>query len=406
MPFRTEDRAQLRSDGAFQLKGRVAFSPLKGCSMLAEDLLKTPGHRGNAEKPKANNDIKFATVDRERAQKIDSITRAMLEDPKFHSLIRDSLGHEKTTNWCLNDLRQSVPQSIDAWLSAAEASANRIDSWLFIAPRTHDFALLHPLFLAAMLDLKVSVRPAMDQALLHYWQEIFKGTWSFDILDGGWRLAPGADVPAKALLVYGSDETIAELRAASNAEVQGFGSWVTVSMIHAKNWTKDAWVKDAFSLNQQGCMSSRLLFVWDEETPELSSRTVSIGPLSHGDHLHLAHSELDLALEGYELLPRPNLDDLPLGHRPWPGLEGIQTLLSSRPLTLPVIRASRADLIDIVRAIERDPSIMLLSLDAETKAVIQPHSELMICEVGNANVAGWTGIHGGKPLFLPDPKLK
>jgi hypothetical protein len=406
LPFRTEDRVELRRDGAFQLKGRVAFSPLKGCSMLAEDLLKkSDSSLAKAESPR-DGENKFATISYERAEALHRLTQKMLADPAFQQLIEQSLTHKITSDWCLADLRLSVPSDEKAWLAAGKAASNQADSWLFIAPRTHDFALLHPLFIAALLDLKVSIRPALDQELLKYWQNLLKDIWSFEILDASWRLEASAPVPAKALLVYGSDETIAELRSVTDTPIQGFGSWVTVSMIHAKNWADNSWVKDAFSLNQQGCMSSRLLFVWDEETPELPSRSVTIGPLSHGDHLHLAHSELDMALEGYDIMSRPNLDDLPLGHRVWPGLDGIQSLLSSRPLTLPVIRACRKDLADIVKAIEKDSSLKLLSCDSETKAVIESRSELTICEVGRANVARWSGIHGGRSLFSLKQKLK
>ena len=402
-PFRTEDRALVREDGAFQLKGRVAFSPLKGCSLLAEDLLKSSNKIAGPTNTGAANTPHRTVVSPNRAETLHRLTQQMMCDPEFHALVLGSLGQNRVAEWFIDDLRNSIPRSTEAWIEAAKASQNQLESWLFIPPRTHDFAVVHPLFLAALLDLRILVRPSADLALLQYWQKLFKGFWQFEFINSAWRLETGEAFPAAGLLVFGSDETIAELRAASLVPVQGFGTWLTVSIIHRDSWLKDDWVKDAFSLKQQGCMSSRLLFVWDDKTPpSVHDRTVNIGSLTHGDYLHLAHSELDMALDGYTILARPSLDDLLLGHKAWNDREGIQNLLSSRPLTLPVIRISRTDLDVVIRSIEADDSFKLVSCDAASKALLSGHPKILTRTIGQANTAPWNGVHGRQALFFSE----
>ncbi len=403
-PFRTEDRVRLGEDGAFQLQGRVAFSPLKGCSLLAEDILKTvPKGRLRPEDLRIKSSSLTSKAAPGRAAEIHHRTQFMLRDPNFRCLIQRSLGQDQLVSWWLEDLNASVPPSTEAWLAAADAAQNSCNSWLIIPPRTHEFAVMHPLFLAALLDLRVTVRPSLDRELLEYWQTLFKGFWNFAIVSSDWRLLPGDQPVAEGLLIYGSDETIKELQSATTARVHGFGTWLTLTLIKATSWMQDAWVKDAFSLKQAGCMSSRLLIVWDDERPSrLGARKATIGPLTHGDHLHLAHSELDLCCRGYSLLQRLSRDDLVLGHRAWAPADELESLLSPRPLTLPIIRASRKDLGAISKLIELNPSFQLVSADAESLDLLKAYPKIKTVAVGKANTAGWTGVHGGRPVFFPD----
>ncbi len=399
-PFRTEDRAEVFPDGSFQLKGRVAFSPLKGCSMLAEDLLGAQAPKVAA--PQTAAALQAQDVSRERAALVHQKTQAMLADPEFHALLRRNLGLETLARWALADLKASVPETVDAWIAAARDSQNICGSWLIIPPHTHDIALLHPLFLAAVLDLKVSVRAAEDdQGMLRYLKKLFHGAWDFNVVPRSFRIAPGEDIGHEGLLVFGSDETIAELRAATKAKVQGFGTWITASLMHSSSWAQDEWVKDAFSLGQQGCMSSRLLIVWDESAPQLAARTVTLGALDRGSQLHLAHSELDLAVRAYEVFPRPTPDHLVLGERLYTENQSLAAELSSRPLTLPVLRASRAALETVWRSLEDNPSFKLLSCDEKTHSLAPKALSTRLCALGATNVAKWTGRHGGIPLFFP-----
>ena len=403
-PFRTEDRVELRADGSFQLEGRVAFSPLKGCSLLAEDILApNPATEQIREvEIKKHAHALSATELKERAERIHRLTQAMVNDAQFENLVRRSLLLDKPTIWWLGDLKASVPQSVEAWLQAAQDTGNQSDSWLMIPPRTHDFALMHPLFMAALLNLKVVVRETKDTELLRYWQGLFQGFWTFSTLNSDWRVEEGTALPAQSLLVFGSDETIEYLRSKTSHPVHGFGSWVTISMIHKDSWTGDEWIKDAFSLRQEGCMSSRLLIVWDEKTPEtLAERSVVIGQLSPGEQLHLAHSELDLALKGFQILPRSDRQQLVLGHKPFAKSDLIHDLLSTRPLTMPVIRASKADIDLILDEVNQRPSLKLISFDSQTSQLLSKVRETLLRPLGRANEAPWTGWHGTDRLFFP-----
>lgn len=403
-PFRTEDRVELRADGSFQLEGRVAFSPLKGCSLLAEDILAP----APAVEPIREAEVKKMSHThspedlKERATRIHSLTQSMLKDEKFAALVRRNLVLEQPTQWWLKDLEASVPQSVDAWIQAAQETGNQSSSWLMIPPRTHDFALMHPLFMAALLNIKVVVRETKDTEIFRYWQDLFKGFWSFSILNSDWRLEEGTALPAQSLLVFGSDETIEDLRSKTSHSVHGFGSWVTITIIHKDSWASDAWVKDAFSLKQEGCMSSRLLVVWDAKVPEaLPEKSVVIGQLSPSEQLHLAHSELDLALKGFHILPRPDRQQLVLGHRPFGKRDRIHDLLSTRPLTLPIVRASRNDLELILDEITRSPSLKLVSHDSQSSELLGEVGDTLLRPVGRANEAHWTGWHGTDRLFFP-----
>lgn len=406
-PFRTEDRVLLKADESFQLRGRVAFSPLKGCSLFAEDLLKSSSKPSLSLNPqlirKALHLESAAGVSEERAKTIHKLAQWMLSDPEFLAKIETGLKHRQLAEWCLSDLKASIPQSPRGWLKAGIATKNSAESWLLIPPRTHDFAVMHPLFMAALLNLRLVVRSTFDAPLLAYWARVFKAFWTFETLDPSWRLDSGEALPCHSLMVFGSDETILTLRDATPQPVQGFGNWITISIIHRSSWTDNSWVKDAFSLGQEGCMSSRLLVVWDDQAPDsLAPQPVTIGPLSHGEHLHLAHSELDMALGGWELLPRSSLDSLVIGHREWDAELRVEDLLSSRPLTLPVVRSSRADVAAIFTAVANNKTFKLVSADYLSQPLLARHNLPAICEIGQANAAKWTGKHGGQSLFFPE----
>ncbi|RZA22018.1 MAG: hypothetical protein EOP10_15975 [Proteobacteria bacterium] len=403
-PFRTEDRVTLKGDGSFQLQGRVAFSPLKGCSLLAEDILKNQNELLRNEKPRAGTYTKISDDELKlRAEKIHGLAQTMVKDPKFHKLVHKSLLLEKPVEWWIQDLKASVPQSVDEWIKAAHASQNQSPSWLIIPPRTHDFALMHPLFLASVLNLDVVVRETKETELLRYYQDLFEGYWTFSIVSSDWRLEEGTVLPAQSILVFGSDETIEILKDATSHPVQGFGSWITLSAIHVSTWDQDVWVKDAFSLRQEGCMSSRLLIVWDEETPKhLEPKTVKLGDLTQGEQLHLAHSELDLALHGFEVFKRSSTHDIVLAHKKYTPGETIEDLLSSRPLTLPIVRANRSALRELFEQITKNPSLKLLSVDKPTRVAAEPLKSVILRDIGRANEAPWTGWHGTDPLFFPE----
>lgn len=401
-PLRTEDRVDLRSDGSFQLLGRVAFSPLKGCSLLAEEILAdSQSHlEGSLPHPvhhSAINDLDLLS----RAKTIHERTQTMLADESFHKLVQKSLSLEILANWALEDLRRSVPQTPEAWVRAARETRNESPSWLIIPPRTHDFALMQPLFMAAVLDLKGVVRETRDTDLIRYWQDLFKDFWQFSVVNSNWRLDESTVLPAHSVMVFGSDDTIEAIRAVTSHPVHGFGNWITLSIIHKKNWSENSWIKDAFSLRQEGCMSSRLLVVWDEDAPaELEKRTIKIGDLSPSEQIHLAHSELDLALSGYQLLPRSDSNELVVGHRLYSKTCEIQEYLNTRPLTLPVLRASRSDLDNLREQIMKNPSFKLVSLDKESNEALGNLGSVQTRGIGRANEAPWTGWHGMEPLFF------
>jgi hypothetical protein len=396
-PLRTEDRVTLRDDGSFQLQGRVAFSPLKGCSLLAEDVLKD---LSEPLKGAPYNQISDEELG-ERALRIHALTERMMVDPQLHRLVRKSLVLEKPIEWWLEDLAASVPRSAEEWVKAAKASQNQSPSWLIIPPRTHDFALMHPLFLASVLKLDVVVRETKETQWLRYFQDLFEGYWTFSIVSSDWRIDKGTVLPAQSILVFGSDETIELLKEATSHPVQGFGNWVTVSAIHSSTWDSDRWVKDAFSLRQEGCMSSRLLIVWDEDTPEhLKTKAVTLGELTQGEQLHLAHSELDLAINGFEVFQRLSANNIVVAHKAYVPGERLENLLSSRPLTLPIIRANRIGLRDLLMQIMKNPSLKLLSVDAPTRVVAENLENVILRDIGRANEAPWTGWHGNEPLFF------
>lgn len=401
-PFRTEDRVELRSDGAFQLQGRVAFSPLKGCSLLAEEILKDSHSSLDGDLP---HPVSFTAITDdelyERAKTLHALTQKMLSDETFSKLILKSLGLEKLAAWCLQDLKNSVPLTAEAWVRAAKETRNESPSWLIIPPRTHDFALMHPLFMAALWNLKVVVRETKETDLLRYWQDLFAGYWQFSVVSSHWRLEEGTVLPAHSVMVFGSDDTISAIRAATSHPVHGFGNWVTMSVIHKDSWAGEAWVKDAFSLRQEGCMSSRLLLVWDEETPaDLPSRSVKIGELSPSEQLHLAHSELDLSLNGFTLLPRAEASELVIGHKVYDEGRDIQDYLTTRPLTLPVVRLSRKQLENLRDQITNNASFKLITFDRRSQDALGNLGSAQTRELGHANEASWTGWHGTEPLFF------
>lgn len=395
-PIRTEDRVQLKADGRFQLEGRVAFSPLKGCSLLAEDLLRKD--IASSQAARTIQILEARSVARERAEDIHRRAWSMLGDPLFRNIVNAELRSERLSDWMLEDLRQSLPASVDEWLEAGrEAQGTQsVRQWIFIPPHTHSLAILHPLFLAALLNLDVAVRDVSSPGMHAYLQKLFEGFWSFRRLPNSWRL-PSSEA-AEAILVFGSNETLSALRKTTQLPLVGFGTWLTSTLIHARSWSQGLWLKDAFSLKQEGCMSSRILFVWGAESP-MAAEGEGIGSLPFEDQLQLAHSELAMCVQGFQLLERPNPNFPVLGWKDWQANDSLESLLSPRPFTLPIIRIQENDWASFCKLLAQTPDLKKLSVDQESLAKLPKDLPAERVPLGRANVARWSGRHDGRALF-------
>lgn len=396
-PIRTEDRVLLQDDGRFQLEGRVAFSPLKGCSLLAEDLLRKNAKISNQKVSTQKLESEF--IDSTRAEEIHRRASAMLSDARFRNILEAELQSDILADWMLDDLRKSLPQTPEAWITAAQNARDNesVRRWIFIPPHTHSLALLHPLFIAALLNLDVAVRDVSNPAMHAYLQSVFQGFWSFRRLPASWRLP--SDEAADAIMVFGSNETLATLRDCTPLPIVGFGTWLTLSLIHADSWAESPWLKDALSLRQEGCMSSRLLFVWGPSDRMKTKKAAPIGPLPFDDQLQLAHSELALRIQGYTLLDRPSPDHPVLGWKDWQDGLSLESLLSPRPFTLPIIRLQEGDFEAVTKLFLQAADLKKISVDKRSGERLPAELQSLLCPIGTANQALWDGRHGGRALF-------
>ena len=176
-------------------------------------------------------------------------------------------------NSALDDLKSSIPANEDEFYTAILASNPKHDSILIIHPNTHSFSSIYPLTFSVASTMKVSIRLPRGEnkfaplrVLINELNKlIIENDLSKNIistLDDSYRIG-NTPVKEDCILAFGTDETIASFKSLTKKEVIAYGSTVSVSILsedidHIK---MEKALKDFYSLNQLGCLSSRVLFI-------------------------------------------------------------------------------------------------------------------------------------------------
>ncbi len=386
--IRTEDMAEVFADGSFRLLGRARGAPLKGCSLLAEEIVAKRSTRIVAARP--------------RTRSTGVSVRARVEGffaAEAESLLAQELGSRDLARATVEDVRASLPTSDAAW---SEAAARAVGSsapqrWLFVLPRSHSIAGLHPIAMGVAAGLDVTVRQTPSiflEAYLALFPEVAR-------LDTAFRIASPADVERfDAILAFGSDETIAAIEAASGKPVVGFGERAGVALLSAAE-TQDPAVavqlaRDAFSLSQAGCVSTRLAVVIGEsaDAPALARNLGAATRALHGWPSLPLDVRLGMEIErarferlGFELiLPQePGAPLVAVTRTP------CREMLARRAYCLPLFLPQNASLSFM-------STIGTLTASPQTLGAAKREG-LSFRPLGAAHAISWNGAHEGRPLF-------
>jgi hypothetical protein len=405
-PIRTEDMALVRADGAFQLLGRVPMSPLKGCSMLAEQVA---GDRPLPMPSQSSGRTMKDPVSKTRAAAVHAIAWNLRDDPEFWALWKAELHGTRAAEWLREDLAYSLPATVDEWITAAEVARGPgcPARWLIIPPDTHNFAWLYPILLGTVLGLDMHLRTRADDALTLWMQKKLAPLGGFTSWAAPQRIGVDPMPDVDAVLLYGSDETIAAVQAVCPVPVQGFGSSLTVSLIHNQGGIIGLW-KDAFSLLQKGCMSSRVLFMLED--PEaaafqegflrsLQEATQPVGPLPLGMDLALEHAAFGLRCEGRTIPPRPCEGAPLLWIQRFNPRNNLQSVLLDRAMSLSLVLVPKNLWADFAEWLPAQKNLHKIAVHGQTLPWALDDRRFEIVEAGLANGPYWDGRHQNRPLF-------
>lgn len=417
-PLRTEDMVTLEGSGRFSLHGRVPSTALKGCSLLAEDwqgklppLRLAHAQAAKAEERNAPDQVEVL----QRASVVNERVAQLWKSEEHDKLLRELVGSPTLGMSLKDDLRRSAPATPGSWAAAAQESisANTPGRWLIIPPSTHPIAALYPLTVAAVLGLDLTIRCSSGEELLHFWKEHFADLIRIELCPASYRIGDSPAPSVDALLAFGSDETIAQMREQSPWPVQGFGSHITATLVRSSNFNSKEiqnliW-KDALSLAQKGCMSSRLLIIWDIPAKGLEGPALNFfqdigrtwaAPIPGPEALALVHAHFQMLQEGRDVLPRRSADDPLISSLRWSNSLELSSILAHRAWTLPMVLVNSGLESELTSWLKRESSLSKLSACSESRALVEGLG-IEICELGAANAPEWNGRHHGRQLFCP-----
>lgn len=409
--IRSEDLARVGVDRSFVLLGRAPQAPLKGCSLLAEEIV--------AAEPKAHLPgglVQLFTPDMTRVETAHKTLFQFLTDGDVHAALADDFGGEPLAKAALEDLAQSVPQTTELWEKAARQAfeGERLPQrWLFVLPANHPLVGVYPLAIGAALGLDMTVRvPAALAGKERFLQRLIDA-FSARSCSAALRIESAASVANyDALLVYGDDETIEKIRTVSDGKpLSAFGTRAGISVIDSDRPEPKivkALARDAFSLGQSGCMSVRLAIVLGDgarardfcealrKAGEDFLHATTIPPLDRiGQELEATR----LAALGFTNLPVKGLRAPLIAFRRG-GPEPTQAL-ALRPYTLPVWFAD-----SLPQALIEDSTIGTITASPPLFDELSCSQQFKNHSVGKsfrllgrANAPAWNGLHEGRPLF-------
>lgn len=389
--IRTEDLVDLAEDGSFQLLGRLESAPLKGCSLLAEDVLESEATPAFA----ANGEVTPHEGDAARAQAFLDFFDDFLAKPLVHKALSREFGSDAAATAALEDLAFSAPGTVEDWLAATKPRRTA-SHWLLILPENHSLVGLYPLAMAYVLGLKVTVRvprrfepkTSFLQIFLDHLQELPDA--SLGTVDASFR-AGKTPFDAHGVMVFGSDETVAALKALLPGKlVQGFGNHVGWTEFSADRL--DELARDALSLGQRGCMATRVAVTRDRTLTEsdLAARIAEAGakfwdaPLDWRLRVALDGAALELEAHGFTVHEAKT-----------PAAPLVATRLVESPddVTPELLRAAVSRHPFVI------PVVIVKSSTGEFRVTKSRYQGLSFREVGEANRPIWDGSHETRELF-------
>ena len=437
-PIQTEDLAGLKAEETFELLGRVPNAPLRGCSMLAQEVLKPKPTTQETALVWTSAGIKLELNDQEvldRGTKAVAALQRFFDAPSTLNTLTSELKSATASASAVDNIRQNLPHTENDWLAIVKNATHPStpNRWLIILPGSHSVAGLYPLAVATVAGLSLKVRVPRNfensnSLVSNFIQLVVEDVarpGSIEVLPSNWKVTDAVDDTCDAILAYGENQTIKMLREVSEKPVSGFGNAITAAFITEDDLTHRSALlaQDAFALAQRGCLSARFAVLFSDKS--LGELARIFGPLILQEFKGFWGSSLDvptnsaLVLEevalrqrGIPLVDRPHGFPLVSFYKAPLQARGYSDLVGLRQFTLPIAVAPRGrsgeERNDLVAGIIRNiPDLSLIVHDSSMRTFCdvakisrQLNPFLQLRKLGQADAPAWDGLHQGLPLFV------
>ena len=344
----------------------------------------------------------------------------LLRQHSFQAALLKEFEAKALVKMAADDLGRGMPKGAQQWaqsIRTATGGGSGPRSWLFILPNNHSVAGIYPLTVAAKAGLRVWVRrtnskrgSAESLLIAHFKKEMGARLTivpeTFRI--GETLLPPGVE----AVFAFAADTTVAALRPALRIPLQAFGEATCAALIATDDIAANPsaiarlLVRDAFSLGQMGCMSTRVAIVTGTPTSAMREAFVRLvraeayrvvkGQLTITTEVALDHDIPVWLGRNARILPRTATDE-PLV--PWTDGPPIHAsaALSARRFVIPIIFTN-----EISEVREWLPTLRYLAASPAWVREEKVFPGVQIVPLGRANAPQWDGTHEGRPLFVPN----
>lgn len=439
-PIRTQDIAQLKGN-KFSLLGRVPGAVLKGCSLGVKEVIQIESSKFKVQYKKRKKKV----VKKHRISHAVIEKRMKIFVPRFIKFLNSSsalnsvsaeLNSASAAKAALSDLIKSLPGQSDykkEWLSFTKRNFNLREekrqlvgdsprNWLFIPPSNHSFASLCPLISAYLVGINVFIRlPKFRLKRPSFLEEVICFLQKFSdahikVLPNSFRIGKD-NIPKsiESILCYGETSTINEIKKMTSIPVKGFGTYLTLNIVHLDSLERESMlmIKDAFSLGQRGCMSSRMGIVvcnQKKDFEKLFSRKIEQklkkgfyrfwnSELTYQEQLSLNHEEIFLESRRVIYFRRETKRD-PLFPIYFVHSEKqisrrfFESALSSRPYVFPLFIVNKKMLPALLKLIDAFSDIRRIAVCKRLQSCVQDNhtikgKNLKICSLGSANIEKW-----------------
>ncbi len=400
----TEDLVSTAGQGLLRLRGRVPHTPVRGCALDVR-LDTSP----TSKSPLTRSYRKMLSSS-SRQQSVQAC-KNFLSSRSYVARLGAELGSPHVARDALRDVLRAFPADLESAL-ARSLPQRQLRSWLFVLPATHSLVGVYPLIFATLLRLRVLVKLPPNLDCLRRFIDFLNIR-----LEAGIEITTVAHtdlcIPSdtEALLCYGSDESLANLRASTSLPLAGFGTHDTVTVASLDHLLKfpQAHSRDVFHLSRRGCLSSKVLFIVPQPEQKITSSLIKI--LEENFHVFYgarlnstcrAQAEAEriryvrnlgavfcsTACPAFPILPIDNLD--------------FELALPRADFVLPLV---------VVRDVQKLKNLLRHRRSIKTIVQQGSHAERRYrhgrCFVrpGQAGRSLWDGTHEGQPLFAAHAEI-
>jgi hypothetical protein len=423
-PIRTQDVVNLSKDATFTLLGRLPTSTLKGCSMLAEPLLKNPKRRTTviSGSPKTLRKAPLIAQDTEiRARQVATDIRNKFFSDRLKSLLLDVVKSSLLTDRLIDDLASSWKSETDFYIDAvnnlASKGVEKSNAYLLIGPGTHPIAIIHPIIYAFLLGKKIILRHTKAfQAFETWFIDLFKHSgMMIETLPSNYYIDGKQTINADKLIIFGEDKTICEIESKVNIPVQGFGSHIAINIAYAEEIEQygQSIAYDSLAMRGLGCMRSRVLFIIESPKQNIDLTSTTSKLLSQVDlylgsiesaqdliaykHHLIEHKILKKKIAEYTTKQRSAFAPIITFNE-----QNLEEMISDNPLLLPIVRVKTEQLSIFSKWLQNQGSLGHIATSEKASATISKAPYQKFLPIGNLNRPSFNGTHHQQSFFAHD----